>query len=191
MEIERRREKSLRRQFEYIVENVQVTIVEKGFFDAVVFRGIGTTPLSNAITGIFSTTTTRFVDGRRIPSETGGERCACLSSDDDLSRQCRRDRHSTRSTNRLQRISPGSRFVPFERFPMSPTSFDILEAFTFKIRADGRETAVKMEFLLNEIFQSSLIIDLENEQLAGRCELLQLETVQRLKSKRESQSSVQ
>ena len=70
------------------------------------------------------------------------------------------------------------------------------ESFTFKIRADERETAVKVTFLLNEIFQSSLIIDLENEQIAGRCELLQIQTVQRLRptdrsNTRQSQSSVQ
>ena len=90
MEIERSRERSLRRQFEYIVQNVQVNVEEReNDVDTLRSLGIGTTSFSNPIAGLLPTgkATARFFVGSFL-LETR-ERSECLSSDDDLSGQCR------------------------------------------------------------------------------------------------------
>lgn len=52
------------------------------------------------------------------------------------------------------------------------------ETFTFKFKRSSRRTFVKLEFLINELFECCLTIDYEQKQIEEKNQFFQLDNIQ-------------
>lgn len=65
-----------------------------------------------------------------------------------------------------------------EKFWFKFVLFFFKETFTFKFKRSSRRTFVKLEFLINELFECCLTIDYEQKQIEEKNQFFQLDNIQ-------------